>query len=191
MSEFHISVIVPIYNCCAYLEKCLASIAAQTMTNFEVILIDDGSSDGSSEIAQKFAQENPGWQYIWQANGGVAVARNQGLARATGEYIAFIDADDHIDKCMLQEMYIAAQTEQADMVLCNYCEEKDGVCSKPILTFAKEIFEQSNLKVNLKPCTTEEFPRPAKRPKYSVMENEKICRNWQAALHDYLELREV
>ncbi len=57
--------------------------------------------------------------------------------------------------------------------------------------FAKEIFEQSNLKVNLKPCTTEEFPRPAKRPKYSVMENEKICRNWQAALHDYLELREV
>ena len=88
MSEFHISVIVPIYNCCAYLEKCLASIAAQTMANFEVILIDDGSSDGSSEIAQKFAQENPSWQYIWQANGGVAVARNQGLARAAGEYIA-------------------------------------------------------------------------------------------------------
>lgn len=141
MSEFHISVIVPIYNCCAYLEKCLASIAAQTMANFEVILIDDGSSDGSSEIAQKFAQENPSWQYIWQANGGVAVARNQGLARATGEYIAFVDADDHIDKCMLQEMYTAAQTEQADMVLCNYCEEKDGVCSKPMLTFAKEIFE--------------------------------------------------
>ena len=57
--------------------------------------------------------------------------------------------------------------------------------------FAKEIFEQSNLKVNLKPCTTEEFPRPAKRPKYSVMDNAKICRNWQTALHDYLELREV
>lgn len=57
--------------------------------------------------------------------------------------------------------------------------------------FAKEIFKQSNIEVNLKPCTTEEFPRPAKRPKYSVMENEKICRNWQVALHDYLELRDM
>lgn len=57
--------------------------------------------------------------------------------------------------------------------------------------FAKEIFNQSNIEVNLKPCTTEEFPRPAKRPKYSVMENEKICRNWQVALHDYLELRDM
>lgn len=55
--------------------------------------------------------------------------------------------------------------------------------------FAKEIFEQSNLTVNLKPCATEEFPRPARRPKYSVMENEGICRNWQVALHDYLQLR--
>lgn len=55
--------------------------------------------------------------------------------------------------------------------------------------FAKEIFEQSGLTVNLKPCVTEEFPRPAKRPKYSAMENEGICRNWQAALHDYLQLR--
>ena len=55
--------------------------------------------------------------------------------------------------------------------------------------FAKEIFAQSNLSVNLKPCTTEEFPRPAKRPKYSVMENNNICRKWEAALHDYLQLR--
>lgn len=57
--------------------------------------------------------------------------------------------------------------------------------------FAKEIFEQSGIDVNLKPCATEEFPRPAKRPKYSVMENENICRNWTAALHDYLELRDM
>ena len=55
--------------------------------------------------------------------------------------------------------------------------------------FAKEIFEKSGLNVNLKPCKTEEFPRPAKRPTYSVMENDKICRNWKAALKDYLELR--
>ena len=57
--------------------------------------------------------------------------------------------------------------------------------------FAQEIFQQANLAVNLKPCTTEEFPRPAKRPKYSVMNNDGLCRNWQVALHDYLELREV
>lgn len=57
--------------------------------------------------------------------------------------------------------------------------------------FAQEIFKQANLEVNLKPCTTEEFPRPAKRPKYSVMNNDGLCRNWQVALQDYLELREV
>ena len=57
--------------------------------------------------------------------------------------------------------------------------------------FAKEIFEQSGLKVNLQPCTTEEFPRPAKRPKYSIMDNQKICRDWKLALADYLKLREV
>ena len=57
--------------------------------------------------------------------------------------------------------------------------------------FAKEIFSQAGLKVNLKPCSTDEFPRPAKRPKYSIMANDGICRNWQAALKDYLELREV
>ena len=57
--------------------------------------------------------------------------------------------------------------------------------------FAREIFEQSGLKVDLKPCTTEDFPRPAKRPRYSVMENNGICRSWQAALHDYLQLRNV
>lgn len=57
--------------------------------------------------------------------------------------------------------------------------------------FAQEIFKQANLAVNLKPCTTEEFPRPAKRPKYSVMNNDGLCRNWKVALHDYLELREV
>lgn len=57
--------------------------------------------------------------------------------------------------------------------------------------FAQEIFKQTGLNVNLKPCKTEEFPRPAKRPQYSVMANENICRNWQVALHDYLELRDV
>lgn len=68
------------------------------------------------------------------------------------------------------------------------------VCGSGITSwygFAKEIFEQAGLAVNLKPCTTEEFPRPAKRPKYSVMDNGKLCRNWQAALKDYMELREI
>ena len=66
------------------------------------------------------------------------------------------------------------------------------VCGSGITSwygFAKEIFEMSGLKVNLKPCTTEDFPRPAKRPKYSVMDNGKLCRDWRLALKDYLELR--
>ena len=66
-----------------------------------------------------------------------------------------------------------------------------GTGSTSWYDFAQEIFKQADLKVDLKPCKTEEFSRPAKRPKYSVMDNEKICRNWQVALHDYLELRNV
>lgn len=69
-----------------------------------------------------------------------------------------------------------------------------NICGSGFTTwygFAKEIFSQAGVEVNLKPCTTEEFPRPAKRPKFSVMDNEGVCRNWQAALHDYLELRNI
>lgn len=89
-----ISVIVPIYNAEVYLEQCLDSIKKQTYKNFEVILIDDGSTDKSQEICKKFCDSDKRFKLICQKNFGVSVARNRGIEEATGKYIFFCDSDD-------------------------------------------------------------------------------------------------
>lgn len=89
-----ISVIVPVYNALRWLDECLNSISAQTHSNFELILVDDGSTDGSSEVCDAYATVNEGVSVVHQTNAGVANARNVGLDMAKGDWIAFIDADD-------------------------------------------------------------------------------------------------
>ena len=91
-----ISVIVPIYNAAPYVAKCLEGILSQTYRNIEVILIDDGSTDRSAEICQAFAQKDPRIRFISQENQGVSATRNNGIALAEGEFIAFIDSDDEV-----------------------------------------------------------------------------------------------
>ncbi len=91
-----ISVIVPIYNVEKYLDQCLLSIQQQTYPHLQVILIDDGSTDQSASIAQRFVDIDSRFQLLRQANAGQSVARNRGIGRASGKYISFIDADDYI-----------------------------------------------------------------------------------------------
>ena len=92
-----ISVIVPIYNAEKYLDKCISSLIHQTYSNLQILLINDGSTDSSLDIAQRYAQADSRIVILSQSNLGQAVARNLGLQHATGEYISFIDADDYID----------------------------------------------------------------------------------------------
>ena len=101
MSEPLISVIVPVYNAEKYIEKCVASIRAQTYRNLEIILVDDGSCDRSGELCEAFALEDSRIVVIRKENGGVASARNAGLDAMHGDYVGFVDADDWIDP----EMY--------------------------------------------------------------------------------------
>ncbi|MEA2429443.1 MAG: CDP-glycerol glycerophosphotransferase, partial [Thermoleophilaceae bacterium] len=89
-----VSVVVPIYNVEPYLEECLASIAGQTFDDLEVIVVDDGSTDGSAAIAERFAARDPRFRIITQENGGLGNARNTGADAATGEFLAFVDSDD-------------------------------------------------------------------------------------------------
>ncbi len=96
-----ISVIIPIYNCEKYLERCFDSICAQTFSDFEAIMVDDGSSDGSAEIAKAYAAKDARFKYYYKENGGVSSARNYALDIAAGEYIGFVDADDEILPDML------------------------------------------------------------------------------------------
>ena len=91
-----ISVIVPVYNVETYLEECLDSIQNQTYTDFEVLLVNDGSTDGSQAICEYYCQTDKRFRLMNQTNQGQSVARNNGVTASTGEFIAFVDSDDII-----------------------------------------------------------------------------------------------
>ena len=94
-----ISVIVPVYKVERYLRRCVQSILNQTHSNLEVILVDDGSPDGSGALCDEFAKQDSRVQVIHKDNGGLSDARNAGLSIARGEYVTFVDSDDWIDSC--------------------------------------------------------------------------------------------
>lgn len=117
-----ISVIVPVYKVEAYLRKCLDSIAGQTYPHLEVILVDDGSPDGCGVICNTYAAKDRRFRVIHKDNGGVASARNAGLAAATGKWIGWVDPDDWIERDMYQYLMEKAQQYQAEMTACGVRE---------------------------------------------------------------------
>lgn len=116
-----VSVVVPFYNVEKYIEKCLESLVNQTLTDIEIILVNDGSKDNSEKIAKEFQEKNPNKiKYYEKTNGGLGDARNYGINYATGEYIAFLDSDDYVEYTMYEEMYKQAKKEDADIVECDF-----------------------------------------------------------------------
>ena len=108
-----LSIIIPVYNVALYLTKCLNSIISQDEKDYELLLIDDGSTDGSSKICEKYASENSNIHYMYKENGGVSTARNLGLSHAQGDYICFVDADDWVEPSYLQTLLSYTQQENA------------------------------------------------------------------------------
>ena len=135
-----ISVIVPIFNVGKYLDKCLSSIANQTYKDIEVILIDDGSTDNSSEIAQLFAHKYVNFFYYRKDNGGLSSARNYGLERAVGEFIYFIDSDDWITETYLYDLVNSFDSD-TDIVIARYTLE-DTIIGKTYVPYLNENFKQ-------------------------------------------------
>lgn len=115
-----VSIIVPIYNAENFLDQCLESLITQTYKNLEIILIDDGSTDLSLDICKKFVLLDKRVCLYSQKNQGVSAARNWGLSKASGRYIAFIDSDDYIDKNMIKHLVNLALENDADIVACGY-----------------------------------------------------------------------
>ena len=115
-----ISVIVPVYNVEHYLERCLESITNQTYRNLEILIINDGSTDGSLEICQKYSEIDSRIIIITQENQGCSVARNLGLSMATGDFISFVDSDDYLDPTMLEELYLLLKRYGADISMCSF-----------------------------------------------------------------------
>jgi len=109
-----ISIIVPSYNVEKYLMRCLESINNQTFDDYEVILIDDGSTDSTGDICEQYCMNHPKFRVVHKQNEGLGYARNTGLEYAKGEYICFIDSDDYIEKDMLKNLYECLKANNAD-----------------------------------------------------------------------------
>lgn len=122
-----ISVIVPVYNVQEYLPRCLESICGQTYGNLEIILVDDGSTDGSSQLCAQFADKDPRIRCIRIPNSGVSTARNRGFALANGRWISFIDADDYLEPVFYEKMLSELERSDRQIVCCGVAaEDPDG-----------------------------------------------------------------
>lgn len=115
-----ISVIVPVYNCEKYISRCIDSILNQTFKDFEILLLNDGSTDNSLKILREYEKKHKNIIVIDKKNEGVAITRNKGIKLAKGKYIAFIDNDDYIDKDYLRRHYDVATINDFDVVLSGY-----------------------------------------------------------------------
>lgn len=111
-----ISIVLPTYNVAPFLEQCLESVAKQTYENYEAIIIVDGATDGSYEIAQEFCNSHPKFTVVWQENAGSGPARNNGIKHANGEFIMFVDPDDWIEPDLLEKLYEGQKVGDYDLV---------------------------------------------------------------------------
>ena len=111
-----VSIVIPIYKVEAYLLECLESIRRQTFGDFEVLMVDDGSPDGSADICRSFSERDSRFRLIQQTNGGVTAARRTGVGHATGEYVVFVDGDDSLPADSL-EILLSHMTDEVDMVV--------------------------------------------------------------------------
>lgn len=120
MNEVKVSVIIPVYQVENYLERAVDSVLAQTLEEKEIILVDDGSPDGSPEICDRYARQYPEMiRVIHKENQGLGMARNTGADAARGKYLAFLDSDDTVEPEMYEEMYEKAREGDYDIVMCD------------------------------------------------------------------------
>ena len=110
-----LTIVVPIFNVEEYLQRCLKSIQSQTYTDFEVIMVDDGSTDGSSEIARNYSTKDKRFRYVYQQNNGQGSARNRGIRMANGDFLCFVDSDDFVHNQYLELLYKTAQENGAQI----------------------------------------------------------------------------
>lgn len=115
-----VSVVMPIYNAADYLRPALDSVISQTLRDVEIICVDDGSTDHSLAILKEYQKRDPRVRIVTETNAGPAKARNNGLRRARGEYLSFLDADDFFEPTMLEELYRTAKEKDLDIAVCEY-----------------------------------------------------------------------
>lgn len=126
-----VSIIVPIYNVERYLDRCMQTLLGQTMTDIEIILVDDGSPDRCPQMCDEYAKKDPRVKVVHKQNGGLGYARNSGLDVATGEYVAFVDSDDFTSVEAYETLYKVAKEQDADIVYAGFTmQDSDGTESE-------------------------------------------------------------
>ena len=153
-----LSVIIPAYNVEKYIERCINSVLNQYLKNIEIIIIDDGSKDKTSDICLKISENNKNIIYKKVQNGGCSAARNLGISMAKGKYIAFLDSDDWVDSDMYINMIEEAEKNQADIVICGFKKLDEN---KNLLSTVK--IPKRNNKNEYIDCTTEWFASPCNK----------------------------
>lgn len=143
MKSPEVSIIVPIYNSEMYLSRCIDSIISQTFNNFECILIDDGSTDTSPFICDRYSESDDRIVVIHQENSGLSVTRNRGMEIARAKYVCHVDSDDYIQKNMCEILVDAANRSDADVVCCGYTENNKvrPLCDEDFIFVNRDIIE--------------------------------------------------
>lgn len=141
-----ISIIVPVYNVEKYLCRCIDSILEQTIKNYELILVDDGSTDNSGKICDDYQKKKEQIIVIHKENGGLSSARNAGIDIATGEYLGFVDGDDFIDNDMYEFLYNNIIKEEAEISVCGSFDCYDGKISKILPPYYKVMNQEDAIK---------------------------------------------
>ncbi len=136
--DVKVSVVIPVYNTAALLSRCLESVVGQTLSDIEIICVDDGSTDNSGAVLDKWAERDSRIRVIHQSNGCQGKARNAAMAIARGEYIGMIDSDDYIPLDYFERLYAAAKRTDADIALCGIIKQKTSL-NRIIASFDSEI----------------------------------------------------
>lgn len=139
-----ISFIVPVYNAEDYIRYCVSSLLSQSYQKIEIILVDDGSTDGSSKICDEYANADDRVRVFHQKNGGVHTARNLGIREAAGQYVLFVDADDWIERSTAEQVVKKITQSQADVVRFTYLREFENRTAEKRNTFVKEGLSEGN-----------------------------------------------
>lgn len=144
--EPKVSVIVPVYNTSKYLIRCIDSLINQTLKDIEIILLNDGSTDDSLKILREYEEKDFRIKVIDKENEGVSETRNKGISLATGEYLSFVDSDDWIDENMISKLYMSANENNCDIVMCTYRKEYENGGKDRLLAYRDiEVLEGEKL----------------------------------------------
>ncbi|MBQ2986141.1 MAG: glycosyltransferase [Tyzzerella sp.] len=149
MEMYKVSLIVPVYNVEKYLKRCLDSLVTQTLQGIEVIVVNDGTPDNSQQIIDEYVDKYTFVKSYIKENGGLSDARNYGLSKATGEYIAFVDSDDFVEPVMYSSMYYKAKENDYDIVVCDFEEIYDDYVKKGTSRIVKDLKSKEQVKKHM------------------------------------------